>query len=98
MITHIILFKLTDPTPQVIAATRDLLLSMDGKIPQLLHLEVGVDLIHSPRSYDIALVTRFGSLDELSAYQVDAYHAGTIIPHMRSVSSSIVSADYESPY
>jgi len=97
MITHIVLFKLSDPKPDTIAATRDLLLSMDGKVPQLRQLEVGVDLIRSERSYDIALVTRFDSLDELKASQVDPYHAGTILPHMRSVCSAIVAVDYESP-
>jgi len=97
MITHIVLFKLSDPKPDTIAATRDLLLSMDGKVPQLRQLEVGVDLIRSERSYDIALVTLFDSLDELKAYQVDPYHAGTILPHMRSVCSAIVAVDYESP-
>ena len=97
MITHIVLFKLNDPRPDIMNATRDLLLSMDGNVPQLRYLEVGVDLIRSPRSYDIALVTRFDSLDELNAYQIDPYHVGTILPHMRSVASSIVAADYESP-
>ena len=96
MITHIVLFKLSDPKPDTIAATRDLLLSMDGNVPQLRHLEVGVDLVRSERSYDIALVTRLDSLDELRAYQVDPYHAGTIQPHMRSVCSAIVAVDYES--
>ena len=97
MITHIVLFKLSDPKPEIIAATCDLLLSMDGKVPQLRHLEVGVDLVRSERSYDLALVTRFDSLDELKSYQVDPYHAGTILPHMRSVCSAIVAVDYESP-
>jgi len=97
MITHIVLFKLTDPRPDTIAATRDMLLSMNGKVPQLRHLEVGVDVIRSDRSYDIALVTKFDSLDELNAYQSDPYHAGTVLPRMRSVSSSIVAVDYESP-
>jgi hypothetical protein len=97
MITHIVLFKLSDPKPEIIAATHDLLLSMDGKVPQLRHLEVGLDLVRSERSYDLALVTRFDSLDELRAYQVDPYHAGTILPHMRSVCSAIVAVDYESP-
>ena len=97
MITHIVLFKLSDPRPETIAATRDLLVSMDGTVPQLLYLEVGVDIIRSERSYDLALVTRFDSLDELKAYQVDPYHAGTILPHMRSVCSAIVAVDYESP-
>ena len=96
MITHIVLFKLTDPTTENIAATRNKLLSMDGKIDQLRHLEVGVDVIRSERSYDIALTTRFDSLEELQAYQIHPYHAGEIVPHMRGVSSSTVAVDYES--
>jgi hypothetical protein len=95
MITHIVLFKLTDPTAENLTATRNKLLSMNGKIDQLRHLEVGVDLIRSERSYDIALTTRFDSLEALQAYQIHPYHAGEVIPHMKSVCSSIVAVDYE---
>jgi hypothetical protein len=94
MITHIVLFKLKDPTPANIATTRDLLLSMEGKIAELRHLEAGADVIRSERSYDIALLTRFDSLDALQAYQVHPYHAGTVIPHMKEVCASIVAVDY----
>jgi len=45
MITHIVLFKLADPSTENLAATRNKLLSMDGKIDLLRHLEVGVDLV-----------------------------------------------------
>lgn len=95
MITHIVLFKLSNPTPDTVAIVRDKLLSMDGKIAQLRHLEAGSDLIHSERSYDVALVTRFDSLDDLQAYQVHPYHAGEVVPLMKSVCSSIVAVDYE---
>jgi hypothetical protein len=96
MITHIVCFKLKEPTPENIATTRDLLLSMEGKIDELRHLEAGADVIRSERSYDIALVTRFDSLDALQAYQTHPYHAGTVIPHMKSVCSAIVAVDYAS--
>jgi len=96
MITHIVFFKLTDPSAPTIAATREKLESMHGKIPLLRHIEVGVDVIRSERSYDLALVTRFDSLADLQAYQVDPYHAGEVVPHMKSVCSSIVAVDYES--
>lgn len=96
MITHIVLFKLADPTPENLAATRNKLLSMDGKIDLLRHLEAGIDVIRSERSYDIALTTRFDTLEDLQAYQVHPYHAGEVIPHMKAVCSSIVAVDYES--
>ena len=96
MITHIVLFKLADPAPENLAATRNKLLSMDGKIALLRHLEAGIDVIRSERSYDIALTTRFDTLEDLQAYQVHPYHAGEVIPHMKAVCSSIVAVDYES--
>lgn len=95
MITHIVLFKLTDPTVENLTATKNKLLSMEGNITLLRHLEVGVDVIRSERSYDIALTTRFDSLEDLQAYQIHPYHAGEVIPHMKSVCSSIVAVDYE---
>ena len=96
MITHIVLFKLADPSGENLAATRDKLLSMGGKIDLLRHLDVGVDVIRSERSYDIALTTCFDSLDDLQSYQIHPYHAGEVVPHMKAVCSSIVAVDYES--
>lgn len=95
MITHIVLFKLAEPTTENLTVTRNKLLSMDGKIDLLRYLEVGVDVIRSERSYDIALTTRFDSLEDLQAYQVHPVHAGEVVPHMRAVCSSIVAVDYE---
>jgi hypothetical protein len=94
MITHIVFFKLADAAN--IPATVDMLRSMDGRIDELRHLEVGSDLLHTERSYDIALLTRFDSLAALQAYQVHPYHAGTVVPHMKGVCTSIVAVDYES--
>ncbi|NVN90433.1 MAG: Dabb family protein [Desulfuromonadales bacterium] len=96
MITHIVFFKLTEPTADALAQVRDKLLSMQGKIPQLRHLEAGIDVIRSERSCDVALVTRFDSLDDLQAYQVHPYHAGEVVPLMKSLCSSVVAVDYES--
>ena len=96
MITHIVFFKLATPGAEGAATIREKLLSMSGKIPQLRHLEVGTDIIHSERSYDVALVTRFDTFDDLQSYQVHPYHAGEVIPLMKSLCSSIVAVDYES--
>lgn len=94
MITHIVLFKLKDSSTENLDATRNMLLSMDGEIDLLRHLEVGVDVIRSERSYDVALTTRFETLEDLQAYQIHPYHAGVVVPHMKEVCSSIVAVDY----
>jgi hypothetical protein len=96
MITHIVFFKLKEPTSENIAAAKDKLLSMQGKVQLLRHLEVGVDLVRSERSYDIALYTKLDSMADLQAYQVDPYHGGDVAPYMRSVSSAVAVVDYES--
>lgn len=95
MVTHIVFFKLADPTVEKMAAVRDRLLSMRGRIDLLRHLEAGCDLIRSERSYDVALLTRFDSLDDLQAYQVHPYHANEVVPFMKANCSSIVAVDYE---
>jgi len=96
MITHIVFFKLFDQSPENVAGAKEKLLSMAGKIPQLRHLEVGTDIVRSERSYDLALVTKFDSLEDLQAYQVHPYHAGEVVPYVRSAASSILAVDYES--
>lgn len=70
-------------------------MGLKGKIPQLRHLEVGVDVLHSERSYDIALVTKFDSLAELEAYQKHPVHV-EVAKYMTSVRDSAVAVDYES--
>lgn len=94
MLTHIVLFKLKDRSPESIEVTRKVLADMEGKIPQLLHIEVGVDVVHSERSYDIALVTKFNSRADLDAYQIHPIHQG-VIQHIGSVREAVISVDYE---
>lgn len=97
MIAHIVFFKLKEPTPENMRAARDRLLSMKGKLSMLRHLEVGIDLVRSERSFDVALYSRFDTMDDLNAYQVAPYHAEVIVPYMKGVSAAIHAVDYELP-
>ncbi len=95
MITHIVFFKLKDHSPLNVEKARDVLLGMKSRIPQLRHLEVGVDVLHSQRSFDIALVTKFDSLEDLDAYQKHPVHV-EVAKYMTSVRKFAVAVDYES--
>lgn len=95
MITHIVLFKLKDRSPESIIRTAEVLRGMEGKIEVLRHLEVGIDVLHSARSYDIALTTKFDSMEDLQTYQAHPVHQ-PVIEHMAAVRESSVSVDYES--
>lgn len=96
MVTHIVFFKLAEPTKENIAAVQAKLLSMEGKIAELRHLEAGIDVIRSERSYDVALITKFDSLADLQTYQVHPYHAGEVVPFIKSVCSGSATVDFES--
>lgn len=95
MITHVVLFKLKDRSPRSVEQARDLLVGMNGKIPQLRHLEVGTDVLHSERSYDIALITKFDSMDDLAAYQAHPVHV-KVSEYIMSVKELSVVVDFES--
>lgn len=94
MITHIVFFKLKDQTSAKAKEARNVLLAMDGKIPQLRHLEVGIDVVRSERSYDLALITKFDSLEDLAAYQAHPVHQD-VVQYIRSAAESSVTVDYE---
>ena len=95
MITHVVLFRLKDRSPENIEDAQSRLRGLAGKVPSLRHLEVGRDVIHAERSYDLALIARFDDLDGLQAYQVHPEH-GPIASHMRTISELIVAVDFES--
>jgi len=91
MITHIVLFKLIDRRNAQKA--RDVLLGMKGKIPQLRHIEAGIDVLHSDRSYDLALITKFDSMEDMKAYQAHPVHV-EVLKYMTSVRESSITVDY----
>ena len=76
MITHVVMFRLKDRSPESIAEIAELLRAMEGKIPELRSIEVGVDELHSQRSFDIALRTEHESWEDLDAYQKHPVHQG----------------------
>jgi stress responsive alpha/beta barrel protein len=94
MITHVVLFKLKDRTPESIEKAWAVLAGLKGKVPSLKGLEVGTDVIRSERSYDIALVARFEDLAGLDAYQNHPAHL-EVVKYIAGVRESAVAVDYE---
>lgn len=94
MITHVVLFKLKDRTPQSIEKARAVLAGLIGKVPSLMDLEVGCDVIRSERSHDIALVARFKDLAGLDAYQNHPAHL-EVVKYMTEAREAAVAVDYE---
>lgn len=74
MFTHIVLFKLKESTTENLEFVAKTLLSMNGKIEELKHLEVGADVVRSDRSYDVGIITRFDNKEDYLAYDVNEFH------------------------
>lgn len=74
MFTHIVLFKVKEPTAENLEFLKKTFLSMEGNIAELKKLEVGVDVIGSDRSYDIGIITRFDSKEDYLAYDINEFH------------------------
>ncbi len=95
MIKHIVVFKLAHPTNELLTETKNILLSMKGVVPQIKDIEVGVDFLHSQRSYDIILSVVLENADALDAYQNDPYHVNVVKKHMHAVQEKSVAIDYD---
>jgi len=94
MITHVVLFKMKQRTEESISQTKQILADLEGKIPQLLSIEVGTDVMHSSRSYDVALITRFHTLEDLAIYNAHPVHQ-KVSDYLKTHCEVSVSVDYE---
>ena len=96
MITHIALFKLVHTNPETVEEARKVLAGLAGKIPQLHHFEVGANPVESYRSYDLAVLARFDSIEDLEAYQRHPAYV-EVVKYLQGVRQSVVTVDYETP-
>ena len=94
MIKHIVCFKLNDSSEEQKQAATDILLSMNGNVPQIRSIEVGTDFLCSPRSYDVILQVTLDDRDALDAYQQDPYHCEVVKAYMHKNAASSVALDY----
>ncbi len=94
MIKHIVCFKLKDNSREECEKAREVLLSMKGNVELLRDIEVGVDFLHSPRSYDVILQVVLDDEKALDDYQKDEYHCSVVKKHMHAVAESSVAIDY----
>ena len=94
MYTHVVMFTL--PDPEDIPATVRTLSGMEGRIPQIRYLEVGVDDSPSARSAHILLITRFDSKEAMHVYQEHPHHRH-VLEHLKEVEVRAVKVDYTEP-
>ena len=95
MIKHIVCFKIKDEYKDLILEAAKTLESMKGNVPTVVDLKVGVDFLHSERSYDIILEVLLDSVEDLEKYQNDEYHCRVVKTLMHEIREASVAVDYE---
>ncbi len=99
MVKHIVFWKVK---PDLTGAERDETLrrikagfeALQGVIPGLLRIEVGIDFLHSPESSDFVLYSEFASRAALDGYQAHPAHQA-MVPMVRDVRIERRVVDYE---
>lgn len=94
MIKHIVCFKLKDPTIENCREAKDVLMSMKENVDLIRDINVGIDFLHSERSYDIILEVVLGNETSLDLYQNHPYHVDVVKVYMHKVRKSSVAVDY----
>ncbi len=94
MITHIVTFKLTDRSAEHLAHCKALLDGLLGTVPSLESMVVGINIVESPRAYDLGLIASFEDLSGLDEYQVHPAHV-EVATYLRSKAEAVSTVDFE---
>ena len=82
MIKHIVIWRLKEENREENARKiKESLEALNGQIPGLLHLEVGIDFSKQESSGDIVLYSEFETKEHLDAYVIHPKHvaAGALV-------------------
>ena len=94
MVKHVLFVKLKDNSPGSCEAVKELFLSMKEHIDFIRELQVGIDYLHSERSYDVVLELVVDSPEDLERYQSNDYHVHKVKSYIHKVRSASATVDY----
>lgn len=95
MFTHVVFFKFKDRSQENIKKAEKIMRGMEGRIPELKSMEVGIDVVHSDRSFDIALITKFDSKADMEVYAVHPIHVNEILKYLKPMLQVSHTVDFE---
>ncbi len=92
MLTHVVMFRLSDPSRAPHLA--ELLNGLNGQIPDLVSMSAGPDVLGSDRSWDLALVSVFEDMAAMQRYQVHPAHEA-VAAEVRAAAADSAAVDFE---
>ena len=93
MFRHVVCFRLRPEEKDKTAEAKQRLESLTV-IDEVRNIEVGLDSLKSPRSYDIILIADFDNMDDYKVYDAHELHQ-PVRKFMHSIVESSVAVDYE---
>jgi hypothetical protein len=95
MLRHIVMVRFKDPdAKQANAETfRMKLLALEETVPELIKMEVGLNVNTKPSAYDLVLISDFEDEAGLDAYRIHPEHV-KVVKFMKSVASETAVVDY----
>jgi heme-degrading monooxygenase HmoA len=99
MIKHIVMWKLKSQVEESDRAAnaqmvKQKLESLNGQIPGLIKIEVGIDFSQTDASFDVVLYSEFDSREALAAYHHHPLHLA-VAPFIGAVREQRVLVDYD---
>ncbi|TIH14081.1 Dabb family protein [Marinifilum sp. JC120] len=98
MIKHIVMWNLKEEAAGGTAAEngvkiKEMIEALNGKIDELKHVEVGVDIFEATQNWNIVLYSEFDSKEDLQAYAVHPLHQ-ECVAFIKEVVTSRDAIDY----
>ena len=98
MLQHYVLIRFKkDTSDEHIGDFCRRMLALRTTIPNIEHLEIGRDILHDARSWDLILIMRFASTEALRSYQQHPAHLSVMAFNQPSV-ADVASVDFESSH
>ncbi len=99
MVKHIVMWRLHDEVEGVgksekAVRIKEELEALQGRIPGLTHIEVGLDFDGSSQAADVVLYSELESREALAAYQAHPLHQA-VIPLVKGAARERIVVDYE---
>ncbi len=95
MVKHIVMWRLREGSAKGSDAAhiKALLEGLAGRIPGLLHIEVGINFIEDANAADVVLYSEFADRAALEGYQSHPLHL-EVVPQVKALAVDRRSADY----
>ncbi len=95
MIHHVVLFQLTpDATPERIAGLRDVILAMQGRIPEIRGIAFGPNLAPSAAEWPWCLLVLVDDMAAVQRYTEHPVHVEMVERHLAPIRAARLAVDF----